>query len=117
MPDALAAGVPYDVFWHLSPRKLKAFYKAHRTRRELRDEEMWYLGQYMYSSVLTALDHFINGSKAKAKYVEKPFRKKAEDIFCDGKHQYNESREEVAVYEMKQRTKIIEQQGLPMSPE
>lgn len=116
LPDALAAGVPYDVFWHLSPKKLKAFYKAYKTKRELRDEENWYLGQYFFSAILSALDCFMNGDKAKTKYVEKPFTQNTSEFKKQEKNDFKESKEVVAVYEMKKRTRLIEKQGLPMSP-
>lgn len=60
------------MFWHLSPKKLNAFYKADEIALKRRDAEMWHLGQYILSAVLTATDHCLNGKKAHSKYIEQP---------------------------------------------
>ena len=72
MPNALAIGVPYELFWHLSPRKLNAFYKADEIILKRKDAEMWHLGQYILSAVSVATDHCLNGKKAQSKYIEQP---------------------------------------------
>ena len=75
MPNALAVGVPYDVFWHLNPKKLKPFQDAYFIKRKMLDEEMWYMGQY----VAMVLDSTVcnnslwKGKNGKAsKYAKKP---------------------------------------------
>ncbi|MBQ8804105.1 MAG: hypothetical protein IJZ53_10760 [Tyzzerella sp.] len=73
LPNALAIGVPYDLFWHLTPKKLEAFYEAHRLKQEMRDGEMWIMGRYVLSAVSVAVEHCLAGKKAKSEYLEKPF--------------------------------------------
>lgn len=76
MPNALAIGVSYELFWHLSPTKLKAFEEAYMIKRKMRDEEMWYMGQYVASALNATVCNaeFWRGKNGKAeKYVEKPF--------------------------------------------
>ena len=64
MPSALSIGIPYDTFWHLNPKKLKAFYKAEELKQKKIDGYMHLMGQY----VLCAISSCFNG-----KYPEKPF--------------------------------------------
>ena len=76
MPNALAIGVSYELFWHLSPTKLKAFEDAYMIKRKMRDEEMWYMGQYVASALNATVCNaeFWRGKNGKAeKYVYKPF--------------------------------------------
>lgn len=69
-------GVPYDVFRHLNPTKLKPFQEAYRIKQENRDAEMWaFCGNYVLSAVITAVDACLNGKKARSKYIEKPLLK------------------------------------------
>lgn len=37
------------------------------------DEEMWCMGAYIHSAVLSAVEKNLAGKKSKANYVEKPF--------------------------------------------
>lgn len=76
MPNALAIGVSYELFWHLSPTKLKAFEEAYMIKRKMRDEEMWYMGQYVASALNSTVCNaeLWRGKNGKTeKYVEKPF--------------------------------------------
>ena len=117
LPNALAIGVPWDVFWHLSPKKLKSFEKAYVLRRKLEDEKMWMMGQYIMSALdATVCNNFLwKGKHGKAsEYVKKPILSDIEEKTKENK--YKESSEEVAVFEMKQRIKLLEKQGLPQSP-
>lgn len=102
-----------DEFKHMTPYKLECCLKGHKINRQMRDEEMWlWFGNYGLSAVSVAVEHCLARRKAKSKYVEKP-------IFADekkAKSGYKESQEEVAVFEMKQRTKMLEKSGLRQSP-
>ncbi|WP_243110019.1 hypothetical protein [Clostridium sp. E02] len=68
--------VPYDLFWHLNPRKLLPFAEANRRKQQTRSDEMWLMGQY----VASALDATVCNAmpfikrKRKGKYLEKPIR-------------------------------------------
>ena len=70
-------GVPYELFWHLNPRKLKSFYKADEIAMKRRDAEMWHMGQYILSAVSVSIDHCLNGKKAKSEYVKEPIMRNA----------------------------------------
>lgn len=61
------------MFWHLTPRKLQAFYKADEITMKRRDAEMWAMGQYVMCAVSVSIDHCLNGKKAKSEYVKEPF--------------------------------------------
>lgn len=78
MPSALSIDVPYELFWHLNPTKLKPFFKAFENKRKMRDEEQWmYWGTYGMSALSTIVAHaFSKGSQAK--YIEEPLFKKLE---------------------------------------
>lgn len=111
LPNALAIGVPYETFWHLTPKKLKSFYKAYELKRKLQDEQMWFMGQYVLSAVSMAVEHNLHGRKARSKYIEKPILQ-TERSPGNGNP---ESNEQVAVFEMKQRINMLKG-GLPESP-
>ena len=108
-------GVPYETFWHLSPVKLEAFSEAHRLKQKMNDEQMWIMGRYMLEALGVSLAHFgagLAGKKSDAKYLEKPFLQDVEK----GTNVKGENREEIAVFEAKQRVRLLKQQGLPESP-
>lgn len=76
MVGALAIGVSYDLFWHLTPKKLESFYKADKIKRERRDEEAWFQGMYFaYALDSTVCNNFLWRGKGSQphNYVEKPF--------------------------------------------
>lgn len=70
--NALAIDVPYDLFWHLTPKKLSYFFKAHELKMEEQDTFDWRLGMYINNAVAVAVEHNLAGKKAKSKYLEKP---------------------------------------------
>lgn len=110
---AFAMGISVEEFKHMTPYKLECCLKGHKINRQMRDEEMWlWFGNYGLSAVSVAVEHCLAGKKAKSKYIEKPiFKEEAER-----KTGYKESQEEVAIFEMKQRIKVLQKQGLPESP-
>lgn len=79
LPNALAIGVPYETFWHLTPKKLKAFYKAHEIKTKMEDEKMWMMGMYVVSALdSTVCNAFLwrrKGEKGHG-YEKKPFLQK-----------------------------------------
>lgn len=79
LTDALSIGVPYDLFWHLNPTKLKPFMDAyHRKQREI-DAQMWYMGQYVMSALnATVLNAFRDKGAEKGEYFKKPLLEIAE---------------------------------------
>lgn len=73
LPNAISKDVPYETFWHLTPKKLEAFYKAHQIKMEEKNQLAWFFNQYTLSAVWFAVEHNIHGRKANSKYAEKPF--------------------------------------------
>ena len=55
LPNALLAGVPYDLFWHLNPAKLEPFYKAQQMKAEAQSNRentfAWMMGLYTMTAV------------------------------------------------------------------
>lgn len=78
MPTALAIGVPYELFWHLNPNKLRSFMVAFEQKREFQDSQMWFMGQYIMSALNATVMNIVN--KEKQKYVDKPFQQKSESV-------------------------------------
>lgn len=75
MPYALTVGVPYELFWHLTPNKLRAFYKSYQQKQKIIDEQMWMMGQYIMSALdSTVCNSFLwKGKNGKpSHYIEKP---------------------------------------------
>lgn len=71
LPKSLAIGVPYDVFWHLNPKKLDAFVIAHKQKMKEQDALMHlWVGTYGISALTFAIDHCLNGKKAKMEYIK-----------------------------------------------
>lgn len=64
---------------HSTPKVLKEYDLAYDLTRKRRDEEMWFMGQYVYSAVVTAVEHNLAGRKAKSEYLKKPVMQLAED--------------------------------------
>ena len=108
--------MPYDLFWHLNPKKLKPFADAYEIRLKEQDALAYYSGIYNLRAFAVVLDGaFAGRNKSTLKYFEHPIRYSDEDT--DEAREVNpESNERIAVYEMKARTKMLEKTGLPPSP-
>lgn len=64
--------MPYELFWHLNPTKLKPFQTAFENQRKLRDEEQWiYWGTYAMSALSVVMANAFS-KNSHAKFVEKP---------------------------------------------
>ena len=110
---AIAHGIPEHTFFHSTPKRLKRIYEEIMRKR---DEEMWQIGVYVMKSLeATVCNGFIWCNKG-----QKPYEYPNIPLFTkEVKNEENtnaESKEEIAVFEMKQRVKLLEQQGLPQSP-
>lgn len=46
MPNALAIGISYELFWHLNPRKIKPFYEAYKIQMKSLEYRKWIEGIY-----------------------------------------------------------------------
>ncbi len=67
LPAALQMGVPYNLFWHLNPRKLEPFRKAYKDKLSQEDYNAWRQGAYIKLAVGSIL------FSKKCKYPENPF--------------------------------------------
>lgn len=84
--------------------------------QEKKDYEMWIMGQYVSKALLsTVCNGFIWRDKGTEpyKYPNSPFLKEKSE---KEQNTNKESNEEIAVFEMKKRIKLLEQQGLRQSP-
>lgn len=88
------------------PNDLKPYEIAHDIETNRKDMENWQLGRYIVDSIGSV---FSTGHK----YPKEPMFQIGNDFY---ENEYKESQEEVAIFEMKQRIKFLEKQGLPESP-
>lgn len=60
----------WELFWHLNPKKLKPFSLSHKKKLQEKDRliHAW-LGTYGLSALTVAIDHCLNGKKAKTEYI------------------------------------------------
>ena len=74
----MAIGVPYELFWHLNPKKLKPFQDAYKRKQQEMDAYMhlWW-GTYGISAVSYAVEHCLVGKKASLEYIKEPVLNKA----------------------------------------
>lgn len=95
------------------PAELKPYEKAYAMKIKNSDSlaHAW-VGSYGISALIFAIDHCFN-KKAKSKYIKNPFV----SLEMESKSGLEESNEEVAIFEMKQRIELLRKQGLPESPE
>lgn len=107
-----------EIFWKSNPKKLRIYAKANRIRTEnemaMRDNLAWIaFGNYYASALNLILDHTFS-KHAHSEYIGKPI---LSDLnLNENETEYSESKEEVAVFEMKQRINMLRGQGLPESP-
>lgn len=87
------------------PTDLEPYVKAYEMRKNIKDSENWQLGQYILAAISTV---FLE----KSKYPKKPMFQ----VINSSENGYKDSQEEIAVFEMKQRTKLLEKSGLMESP-
>ena len=68
--------MPYELFWHLNPTKLKPFYEAYKIRRQEESYKMWLMGQYVEAALDATVCNMIPLIKRsrKGKYPEEPIR-------------------------------------------
>lgn len=75
LPEALAIGIDYNLFWKLNPSKLEPFLKARNLKLKLKNEELWLQGLYFYNAISVAL---VNGFRKKGtkaqNYLEEPIK-------------------------------------------
>lgn len=62
-------------FWHSNPAKIAVYEKAWKMQEDRRNEliHAW-MGNYGVSALVYAVEHVLNGKKAKSKYMDKPMQ-------------------------------------------
>lgn len=105
-------GVSWHEFWSMNPHIIKLLIKGHEEKIKEQDYLAWLFNQYTLSAVSVAVEHCLAGRKAKSMYIEKPIMQEIKEE----NNGYRERKEEVAVFEMKQRINILKKKGLPESP-
>ena len=103
----MAIGVPYDVFWHLNPVKLEAFYESHKLHRQQEDYSMYLMGIYVQKAVGVAVEHCLNGRKAKSEYFKKPILSELDEA------EYTDRLAEFDAMQMERWAKQLERSGVP----
>lgn len=68
-------GMNEEQFWHSNPAIIKVWENAWKMEENRRNEliHAW-VGNYGISALVYAIEHTLNGKKAKSKYIEKPIR-------------------------------------------
>ena len=90
----MAIGMSPEEFWEGDPYLARAYLKAHKIKFDLRNQDMWIQGMYIFNAVSTAISNAF--SKRTHKYIEKPI-----DFYKDEK-------KEVELNAEKEREKAIE---------
>jgi hypothetical protein len=118
LPNALSIGITEDEFWALNPHRINIRLEAYNLKLKRLDEYIWAAcGGYVTNAVYYAVDKCLAGNKSKAEYIEKPMYSADDEEDNEKEKAVSESREEVAIFEMKQRIKLLRKQGLPESPD
>ena len=100
----MAIGVTYEKFMGSCPKELEPYDKAYTIKKNHEDISNWQLGQYIAAAISCVFP--------KGKYPDKP----AFQIEIKKESGFKESKEEIAVFEMKQRIELLRESGLPESP-
>jgi len=62
-----------------SPKELEPYLRAHMLKMEREDEMAWsFCGAYVRSAVAVAVEHCLNGKKAKSEYIKEPILKNSD---------------------------------------
>lgn len=99
---------------HTTPKILKCYDDGYNMRRKIEDEQAWLQGRYNLEAFQVVMSHFGAGLSKKtshAEYLKYPFFMQMEQNEPKG-----ESNEEIAVWEMKRRTKYLLDSGFEESP-
>lgn len=106
-------GINTEYIDNSCPTELEPYEIAYNLKMKQKDSFAYAcVGNYVTSAVLVAVDHCLNGRKAKYEYT------KERVIQDESKISENyRSNEQCAVYEMKQRINLLRSNGLPESPD
>lgn len=91
------------------PRELWCYDDAFKMKQKWKDEEAWNQGMYFLEVIMCTIGNIGN----KDEPIEYPKRPLSYKTISE---RASNSSEEIAVYEMKQRIKLMEKSGLKQSP-
>ena len=69
-------GVPYDLFWHLNPNKLKPWREAYGEQNRANDTMAWNIGRYVLEAIASCF-----GSHS---YTDRPYSLKEQQEAQEG---------------------------------
>lgn len=76
----MAIGMTYEQYWYGDPLMVRAFYKAHKLRQQLVNEEAWLNGVYVYRALDSTVGNMFRKKGAKpSEYPQKPIEINAEE--------------------------------------
>lgn len=55
----LVIGGSEDVFWTQTPKTIKIYFDAEKKRRELKEQEMWLMGQYIRIAIESSVSNCV----------------------------------------------------------
>lgn len=69
----------HDIDWSC-PSDLRPYELAYRLEKQKNDNDAWLMfGTYGISALTVAIDHCLNGRKARSSYIDKPIMKELEE--------------------------------------
>lgn len=84
----MAIGIGYEEFWTLNPRKINVILAGYKLKRQVKDEEMWMLGGYVFDAISIALGNAFRkkGQKAQEYFavIDNPILKRQSKESADG---------------------------------
>ncbi len=97
----MAIGISYNEFWTLNPRKIKVIVEGYRLQRQVRDEEYWMLGGYIFDAVSLAMG---NSFRKKGQKPKEYFEIIKEPIL---KRETEKNSEVMSELEKRQKTELL----------
>ncbi len=101
IPHMMAIGISYNEFWTLNPRKIKVIVEGYRLQRQVRDEEYWMLGGYIFDAVSLAMG---NSFRKKGQKPKEYFETIKEPIL---KRETEKNSEVMSELEKRQKTELL----------
>ncbi len=75
LPELLAIGMPYDVFWNDDADMVEVYIKAHRRKQEILNHNAWLSGAYNYNAVSVAVSNLFKKKGATpSEYLKEPIQ-------------------------------------------
>ena len=65
-------GMSYDEFWHGEPGRINYYKKAYDIRKEIRNNELWLQGLYIYKALMATSGYTFGMKNDPPKYYEEP---------------------------------------------